>query len=212
MPATRGKALTGSVRSIVGLVRSDRKLAALTATVFTYLIAYGAGSIFLASYSLNAFRHFPGMLGYLLGALGVGGAAGAFLVPKVTRINRGLLYVSASILEGIIWAFVPFVDAAAGALLVLFMAGLLESAATVVFFAEVQPRLSVEYTGRYWAMVLPIIDACQLIGRSAGGLMIPWIGVHGTAVIICIIFVSPAILLAGPLMTRRETNPHGSDG
>lgn len=200
LPTIWGQVLVSSVRSIVDLVRGDRKLAALTITVFTYLIAYGLGNILLASYSLDTFRHFPGMLGYLLGALGVGGAAGALLVPRLARIDRGLLYLSASILEGIVWAFVPFIDAAAGALVLLFMAGLLESAATVVFFAEVQPRLSVEYTGRYWAMVLPVTDACLLLGRSLGGFMIPAAGVHWTAVVICIIFVSPVVLLAAPIL------------
>jgi MFS family permease len=208
-PASAGKTLAESVRNVTRLVMSDRKLAAMTVTVFTYVIAYGLGNLLLASYSLDVFHRLPGVLGYLLGALGVGGAAGALLAPRLNRFDRGLVYVCAAILEGVIWAFVPSVDAVASALLLLFMAGLLESTATVVFFAEVQPRLTAEYTGRYWAIVIPGTDACLLIGRALGGFVIPQVGLRTTALIACLIFTCPIIVLAKPLL-RREATHHGT--
>lgn len=195
------ESLVASVRTIAGLVRGDPKLAALTVTVFTYLIAYGLGTILLASYSLSTFRHLPGMLGYLLGALGVGGAAGAVLAPRMDRLGRGRVYLWASILEGIAWAGLPWLGSVPGALLLMFLGGLLESTATVVFFAEVQPRLSVKYTGRYYALVLPATDACLVIGRALGGFVLPQIGVHWTAMLACVIFAGPAVLLAAPLLS-----------
>jgi MFS family permease len=205
-PASWGRALISGVASIAGLVRGSSRLTALTLTVFTYMIAFGLGSILLATYSLRAFSHVPGMLGYLLGALGVGGAAGAILAPLLARRNRGLFYVLASVLEGISWAFVPSVGVAAVALVLLFIAGALESAATVVFYAEVQPRLPAEYTGRYYAMVLSGGDACQLTGRSIGGFMTAKVGMHWTAMTTCIVFAGPALALAAPLV-RDKVRP-----
>ncbi|MGI5467390.1 MFS transporter [Streptomyces sp. CA-132043] len=195
--------LVGDVRSVAGFLRRSPRLAALTVTVLTYYLAFGAGTILLAAHSLRSFHDMPGMLGYLFGALGVGGIVGATLAPMLSRYRSGVVYVLASVLEAVAWLVLPWTGSATGAVLLMLIAGALESCATVIFFTEVQHLLPADYTGRYYATVLSIGDACQLGGRSIGGFLTPALGVPWTAAAVSAVFAVPAIVLAAPLMRDK---------
>ncbi|WP_223732089.1 MFS transporter [Streptomyces purpurogeneiscleroticus] len=199
-PANWAGELVGDVRSVAGFLRSSPRLGALTITVLTYYLAFGAGTILLAAHSLKDFSDMPGMLGYMFGALGVGGIVGATLAPMLSRYPSGVVYVLASVLEGVAWLVLPWTDSAIVAVLLMLIAGALESSATVIFFTQVQHLLPAEYTGRYYATVLSVGDAFQLGGRSLGGLLTPAIGVPWAAAAIFAVFALPAVVLAAPLV------------
>ncbi|WP_081238991.1 MFS transporter [Streptomyces viridosporus] len=210
-PANWAGELVGGVRSVAGFLRGSPRLTALTVTVLTYYLAFGAGTVLLAAYSLGEFRDVPGLLGYLFGALGLGGIAGATLAPMLGRYRSGVVYVVASVLEGVAWLILPWTGSATGAVLLMFIAGALESAATVLFFTEVQHLVPAEYTGRYYATVLSVGDACQLAGRSLGGFLTPVIGVSWAVVSVGAVFALPAILLAAPLVREAPGSPLTTD-
>jgi MFS family permease len=185
---------TDNARSLAEVVRVDGTLSALTITGFTYVFAVGVGRIFLSEYSIKHFASIHGALGYLIAAMAFGGVLGSIAAPRLKRVQPGWLYFAGNILEGVCWLLLPFAPGfvAAGTLMVL--AGVLESAATVVFFAEVQIRLPDSFSGRYYAMLLPLTDACMLLGAVVGGVVVlaglPW-----AALVICLAMVAPIALL-----------------
>ncbi|MFC6937270.1 MFS transporter [Actinomadura yumaensis] len=101
------------------------------------------------------------------------------------------------------WLLLPFTPGFASACALMVVAGVLESAATVVFFAEVQIRLPDSFSGRYYAMLLPLTDACMLLGAVVGGTVVlaglPW-----AAVVICLAMAAPIVLL-GRLFLQPTT-------
>lgn len=210
-PGAWAAELVGGIRGVAGFLRGSPRLAALTVTVLTYYLAFGAGTVLLAAYSLGRFHAVPGMLGYLFGALGLGGIAGAMLAPLLGRYRSGVVYVLASVLEGVAWLVLPWTGSAVGAVLLMFVAGALESSATVLYFAEVQHLLPAEYTGRYYATVLSVGDACQLLGRSLGGFLTPAIGTTWAVVSVGAAFALPVLLLAAPLV-RDAPSPRLTTG
>lgn len=210
-PGAWAAELIGGIRGVAGFLRGSPRLAALTVTVLTYYLAFGAGTVLLAAYSLGRFHAVPGMLGYLFGALGLGGIAGAMLAPLLGRYRSGVVYVLASVLEGVAWLVLPWTGSAVGAVLLMFVAGALESSATVLYFTEVQHLLPAEYTGRYYATVLSVGDACQLFGRSLGGFLTPAIGTTWAVVSVGAAFALPVLLLAAPLV-RDAPSPRLTTG
>src|SRR5699024_12607516 len=65
-----------------------------------------------------------------------------------------------------------WLDNSVVAITLLVVTGIFASVATVVFFAEVQKRLPNSFSGRYYAMLLPLSDAAQMFGFLFGGLVV----------------------------------------
>ncbi|MFG2006135.1 MFS transporter [Spirillospora sp. NPDC048911] len=200
-----GRLFTDNARSLAEVVRMDGTLTALTITGFTYVFALGVGRIFLSEYSIKHFPSIDGALGYLMAAMAFGGVIGGIAAPRLKRVHPCWLYFAGNILEGVCWLMLPFVPSFAVASALMVLAGVLESAATVVFFAEVQIRLPASFGGRYYAMLLPLTDACMLLGSVVGGAVVlaglPW-----AALVICVAMAAPIIML-GRLFLNPTTLP-----
>lgn len=198
-----GRLFTDNARSLAEVVRVDGTLSALTITGFTYVFALGVGRIFLSEYSIRHFPSLHGALGYLMAAMAFGGILGSIAAPRLKRIQPNRLYFIGNILEGVCWLLLPFTPGFTSACALMVVAGVLESAATVVFFAEVQIRLPDSFSGRYYAMLLPLTDACMLLGAVVGGTVVlaglPW-----AAVVICLAMAAPIALL-GRLFLQPTT-------
>ena len=203
-----------NIRNLTYVVRMDRMLAGLTITAFTYVFTVGLGRVFLAQYSVEAFPSAEGALGYLMAGMGVGGVIGAVLVPFISRVRSGWLYVLCNVLEAFCWLALPWVDNLVVAITLLVVTGIFESVATVVFFAEVQKRLPNSFSGRYYAMLLPLSDAAQMFGFLFGGLVV-LAGVAWAAGTIWAVMALPVLAFTaffvnpGPPRARSEEQADG---
>jgi hypothetical protein len=201
--ATWLRSLVQGASNLTQMVRGDGRLASLTLTAFTYMIALGLGRTFLASYALEHFAGVPAMLGYLLAAMGLGGAVGAVVAARFREWNQGLVYLLGNILEGLCWVALCVAGNAVVALTLLFVAGVLESIASVVYFAEVQKRLPVELNGRYYATLVPLSDVFLVVGTTVGGAAAT-LGVAWSGILVGAAMALPVAILAGPLVARAR--------
>jgi MFS family permease len=189
----------GGLVSLVKMVRSDRALVGLTVTAFTYVLALGVGRVFLAAYAVHYFRTMSGMLGYLIAAMGAGGVVGALATSLAERLPWGATYVAGNAAEGVCWLLTPAAPSPGVAVGLLFLAGIFESVATVIFFAGVQRRLPKGFTGRYFATLLPVSNAFYLGGALLGGALIAGVSLELAAIVICVSMAAP-VLLSAPLL------------
>ncbi|MFD7703715.1 MFS transporter [Streptomyces caelestis] len=197
------RAMATGARDLVRMVRGDGRLSSLTITAFTYMAALGLGRTFLAAYSLRDFDHVPGMLGYLLAAMGLGGALGGMAAAAFRSWNQGWVYVLGNALEGVCWVALMATGDWYVALALLFVAGVFESVASVVYFAEVQKRLPTGLQGRYYATLVPLSDVFLVAGTVAGGVLVDRAGVTPGAVLVGLAMAVPVLVLAGRLVPER---------
>ncbi|MER6265266.1 MFS transporter [Streptomyces sp900105245] len=197
------RAVAGGARELVRMVRGDGRLSSLTATAFTYMVALGLGRTFLAAYSLHGFGHVPGMLGYLLAAMGLGGALGGMAAALFRSWNQGWVYVLGNVLEGVCWVALIATGDWYLALALLLFAGVFESIASVVYFAEVQKRLPAGLQGRYYATLVPLSDVFLVAGTVAGGVLVDRGGVYAGAVLVGLAMAVPVLVLVTRLVPDR---------
>ncbi|SEE69093.1 Major Facilitator Superfamily protein [Streptomyces sp. 2231.1] len=197
------RAVAGGARELVRMVRGDGRLSSLTATAFTYMVALGLGRTFLAAYSLHGFGHVPGMLGYLLAAMGLGGALGGMAAAVFRSWNQGWVYVLGNVLEGVCWVALIATGDWYLALALLLFAGVFESIASVVYFAEVQKRLPAGLQGRYYATLVPLSDVFLVAGTVAGGVLVDRAGVSAGAVLVGLAMALPVLVLVTRLVPDR---------
>ncbi|MFI5642411.1 MFS transporter [Streptomyces goshikiensis] len=202
--AAWARALAGGARELVHMVRDDGRLSSLTATAFTYMVALGLGRTFLAAYSLEEFEGVPAMLGYLLAAMGLGGACGALLAARLRGWNQGWVYILGNALEGVCWIALIWTGSWVVALALLFVAGVFESIASVVYFAEVQKRLPTQLTGKYYATLVPLSDVFLVGGTVAGGLIVDVAGVAWSAALVGLAMAVPVLLLVSRLVPEKR--------
>lgn len=88
------------------------------------------------------------------------------------------------------------------ALVLIFLAGVCESAATVVYLAEAQKRIPSGYTGRYYATFVPLTDICTMAGTTVGPVLIAGLGLGVTGIVIGALIVVPVLLFTGALLPR----------
>lgn len=193
------RSLVQGAASLTRMVRGDARLASLTLTAFTYMIALGLGRTFLASYAWEHFAGVPAMFGYLLAAMGFGGAVGAVVAARFRGWNQGLVYLLGNVLEGLCWVALCVAGNAVVALALLFVAGVFESIASVVYFAEVQKRLPVELNGRYYATLVPLSDVFLVVGTTVGGAAAA-VGVAWSGILVGAAMALPVAVLAVPLV------------
>ncbi|MFH8385255.1 MFS transporter [Kitasatospora sp. NPDC018058] len=198
------RAVAGGARELVRMVNNDGRLSSLTLTAFTYMVALGLGRTFLAAYSLDHFEGVPGMLGYLLAAMGLGGACGALLTARLRRWNQGWVYILGNALEGVCWIALLWTGDWSVALVLLFLSGVFESIASVVYFAEVQKRLPAELTGRYYATLVPMSDVFLVAGTVAGGALVATAGIAWSATLVGLAMAVPVLLLVTRLVPEKR--------
>lgn len=197
------RAYRGNVSALLAIVRGDRMLAALTATAFGYVAALGAGKTLLAAYAVEQFPGTSGMLGFLLAAMGAGGAVGALLAGRAGRLHPGRLYLVGNLLEALCWLALPLLGTIPGALALMVLVGIFESLATVVFFAEVQRRLADRFSGRFWATLLPLSDAFLMAGTVVGAPAVAAFGVGWAAAGLALLIGLPVVALTRVLWSSR---------
>jgi MFS family permease len=197
------RAVAGGARDLVRMVRGDGRLSSLTITAFTYMVALGLGRTFLAAYSLHGFGHVPGMLGYLLAAMGLGGALGGMAAAAFRSWNQGWVYILGNVLEGACWVALIATGDWYVALTLLFLAGVFESIASVVYFAEVQKRLPAGLQGRYYATLVPLSDVFLVAGTVTGGVLVDRAGISTGAVLVCLAMALPVLVLVTRLVPER---------
>ncbi|KUN77855.1 hypothetical protein AQJ66_32035 [Streptomyces bungoensis] len=205
------RAVAGGARDLVRMVRGDGRLSSLTITAFTYMVALGLGRTFLAAYSLHGFTHVPGMLGYLLAAMGLGGALGGMAAAAFRSWNQGWVYILGNVLEGVCWVLLIATGDWYTSLALLFLAGIFESVASVVYFAEVQKRLPAGLQGRYYATLVPLSDVFLVAGTVAGGVLVDRAGVSCGAVLVGLAMALPVLMLVTRLVPQRPV-PAGKPG
>ncbi|MFF5788478.1 MFS transporter [Streptomyces sp. NPDC012693] len=203
--AAWARSLAIGARDLVRMVRGDGRLSSLTVTAFTYMVALGLGRTFLAAYSLRDFASVPAMLGYLLAAMGLGGALGALVAVAFRRWNQGWVYILGNALEGLCWIALIATGEWYLALALLFAAGVFESIASVVYFAEVQKRLPADLQGRYYATLVPLSDVFLVAGTVLGGVLVARAGVSWSAALVGLAMAVPVLVLVTRLVPERPT-------
>ncbi|MFD3728468.1 MFS transporter [Streptomyces sp. NPDC058671] len=203
--AAWARSLATGARDLVRMVRGDGRLSSLTVTAFTYMVALGLGRTFLAAYSLRDFASVPAMLGYLLAAMGLGGALGALAAAAFRRWNQGWVYILGNALEGLCWIALIATGEWYLALALLFAAGVFESIASVVYFSEVQKRLPADLQGRYYATLVPLSDVFLVAGTVLGGVLVARAGVSWSAVLVGLAMAVPVLMLVTRLVPQRPT-------
>ncbi|MFJ3906202.1 MFS transporter [Streptomyces sp. NPDC090025] len=209
--AAWARALATGARDLTGMVRGDGRLSSLTVTAFTYMVALGLGRTFLAAYSLEEFAGVPAMLGYLLAAMGLGGALGALAAVAFRSWNQGWVYILGNALEGLCWIALLVTGDWYVALGLLFAAGVFESIASVVYFAEVQKRLPGRLQGRYYATLVPLSDVFLVGGTVLGGVLVGRAGVAWSAVLVGLAMAVPVLLLVTRLVPERPVAGQGAE-
>jgi hypothetical protein len=163
--------VTRNARTLIDAASRDRFIAGLTLTSFFYTCAMGVERILLLALVHDRFAKTPGTYGWLLGAMALGAVSGALLGGRLGRFGHGTLYVVGNVAEALVWVALIVVHGRPEAIGLMLLAGVLEAVATVVFFAEVQRRVAATLIGYYYAAILPLMDACFLIGYLAGGVL-----------------------------------------
>jgi MFS family permease len=153
------------------MLRDEPLVAAFTLTAFGYVTAVGASRLLLTSRAKVAFG-MDASLGYLVAAMAAGGVAGAAIGGRLGHLRQGRLYVAGNICEAACWPAVALVRDRLALLAIMFAAGVFESVPTVVYFAEVQTRLSPVAVGSYYALLIPLTQMCAMLGVVGGGALL----------------------------------------
>jgi len=195
-----------TTRRLARATAGDRFLLGLTITAFTYVAAVGVGRFVLIRLSEDRFHGLSGFYGYLVAAMALGGVVGGILAGRLGRFGGGLVYIAGNVLEAMVWIVAASWATPTGALALMCLAGVLESAATAVFFAEVQVRMRPDVMGYYYAALIPFTDACGFVGASLGGVVV---GRSLTAGVLCTSFLMavPVLLTARWYFTPATTQP-----
>ncbi|MGX1884860.1 MFS transporter [Streptomyces sp. NPDC055287] len=201
-------AYTAGIRGMTTAVTRDRFLLGLTLTGFTYVAAVAVGRMFLLRLAADAFPEHSSFYGYLLGSMAVGAVVGGVLVGRFARLHSGLLYILGNTVEAVLWVALVHVPSATTALLLLFLAGITESVATAVFFAEAQRRLPAQLAGHYYAALIPLTDAFSLVGAVAGASLAAATLV-GASLTVGALIALPVLLTAPWYLRRGQTETDG---
>ncbi|MDX6720985.1 MAG: hypothetical protein QOJ63_3239, partial [Solirubrobacteraceae bacterium] len=195
---------------LVRLVRSDVVLLVFTVTAMTYVIATGAATFFFAAVAADLTGgHGEGTFGFLVAAMAVGGVVGAAVAGRM-RADVRKVYIVGNVLEACCWPLIQLAPVSGAAYALVFMAGFLESVATVMFYAEIQVRLAQRAVGRYFAALIPATRVSALCGLAIGSVVVPELGVATLGVIMAVLIGVPVIASAGALMGAGAPRAEGA--
>lgn len=178
------------------MLRGKPLIGAFTATAFGYVTAVGASRLLLASRARTVFGT-DASLGFLVAAMAAGGVLGAIVGGRLGRLRQGRLYVAGNLCEALCWPAVALVPSRAAVLAIMFAAGVFESIPTVVYFAEVQTRLSPLAVGNYYALLIPMTQICAMLGVLGGSALLALGGALPLG-------VGMACLIALPVLARAR--------
>jgi hypothetical protein len=147
------------------------------------------------------------MLGYLVAALGGGGVVGGLFAGRLRPANQGAVFLLGNVLEGLCWISLVLLPNPAAAVAALFVAGCLESAATAVYYAEVQARMAAVSQLRYYAMLLPVCDMFRLADAMMASLVLAAGHVSWLAAVIATAISLPVLPFARSLVAT----PHPAE-
>lgn len=162
------------ITELRALLAENRVVRALTLTAFGYVAAVGASRLLLIARGHALFSGGDG-LGYLVAAMAIGATAGALLAKRVSELmflKPWHIYVFGNLLEALCWPAIAATRGAVVALVLMFIAGVLESIATVVYYAEVQASLADSQIGSYFAWLSPCTGVCIVLGTLLSGALI----------------------------------------
>jgi MFS family permease len=192
-------------RQLVTLIRRDRMVMGLTYTAFTYVFAVGLNSVFIPAFASVRFPSVHGMLGYLVAAMGLGGAAGGLLAGRLRKANPGWLYILGNVLEAVCWLTLILVHQPVLAIAVLVTGGVMESVATAAYMAEVQARMGERELSHYYSMLLPSNDVFFLAGATVAGVLVAPGRIDVSIAVIAGMMAVPIIVLARTFFTPRPS-------
>ncbi|WP_104665617.1 MFS transporter [Ensifer adhaerens] len=162
-------------REAVAILREKPLLWALLLPAFGYMVSLGALQPFLFWLNRDQFHLGPEMWTLLLAAQGAGALIGAFVSHRLAGAltNTGTLlraYLVASLLEGLSTFALIFAPnhLVAGGLLIV--GGIPEMVAFATYFTLVQRCLSLERQTVLYAISLPLMDVCLIVGIVSGAL------------------------------------------
>ncbi|WP_067510265.1 MFS transporter [Actinoplanes sp. TFC3] len=190
-------------RDLFAIIRGDGMVFGLTLTAFTYVFVVGMNSVFVPAFARIRFPEIDGMLGYLIAAMGLGGAAGGILAGRLTRFSPGLMYILGNVLEAVCWLLLLFAHQPVLAIALLVAGGILESVATAVYMAEVQARFTERELTHYYSMLLPSNDVFVLLGATVAGLLVAPDRLGVSIAVIAGVMAIPILLLTRSFFTPR---------
>lgn len=179
------------------MLRGEPLVTALTVTAFGYVIAVGAGRLLLVDRAKAVFGA-NSSLGYLVAAMAAGGVTGAIIAGHLGALRQGRLYVAGNICEAACWPVAALAQGKVVVLAAMFVAGVFESIATVVYFAEVQTRLSAVAVGNYYALLIPLTQMCAMLGVIGGSALLALGGALPLG-------IAMACLIGVPVAARART-------
>lgn len=190
-------------RDLLAIIRGDGMVFGLTLTAFTYVFVVGMNSVFVPAFARIRFPEIDGMLGYLIAAMGLGGAVGGILAGRLTRFSPGLMYILGNVLEAVCWLFLLLAHQPVLAIGLLVAGGILESVATAVYMAEVQARFSERELTHYYSMLLPTNDVFVLLGATVAGVLVAPGRLGVSVAVIAGVMAVPILLLTRSFFTPR---------
>jgi predicted MFS family arabinose efflux permease len=201
--------LIGPIRELRETLRGEPLVAALTVTAFGYVTAVGASRLLLASRAKTLFGT-TSSLGLLVAAMAAGGVAGAILGGRIGQLPRGRLYIAGNLCEAMCWPAVALVQSKAVVLAVMFVAGVCESIPTVLYFAEVQIRLSPLAVGSYYALLTSATQICAMLGVLGGSAVLALGGAFPLSLAMACLIAVP-VLARAPALARSGGGEPGEE-
>jgi predicted MFS family arabinose efflux permease len=188
---------TANLRTLLRPLHSDRLLAALTLHVIFWMFASGLARIYLLGFAVRVLPGIPGAYGVIVTAAGIGGLLGSLTASYLSRLSPGVVYVASSAVGVLCWLSITMAHSLVLAVVLIAAATFGDSVCAVNFYAEVQKRVTSESTGRFFAMLMPLIDLSYMLGIICGGVIIQ--------VGLSVLAISAAALMALPVLVFLRT-------
>lgn len=166
---------SGFGREILAMFRENPVLWALLLPAFGYMISLGALQPFLFWLNRDQFHLGSEMWTLLLAAQGAGALIGAIVSHRLAGAltsTQALLraYLISSLLEGLSTFALIFAPNYLVASALLIVGGIPEMIAFATYFTLVQRCLPLKRQAVFYAVSLPLMDACLIAGIVSGGL------------------------------------------
>ena len=163
----------------VRLVTADQPLRALAAGQLLAALSAGATSALLVLLAADHLRAGPGGYGLLLGAIGIGAAAGPLLLTRLVRHPQRPAFVFGPyLLRGLVDLVLAAVTALPVALAALVAYGLGTSTGAVTFNALLQARTPAAARGRVFAAFDLLWQLGRLLSLIVGGVIADLLGIR----------------------------------
>lgn len=164
---------SGFGRETLAMFRENPLLWALLLPAFGYMVSLGALQPFLFWLNRDQFHLGPEMWTLFLAAQGAGALIGAVVSHRLAGAltsTQALLraYLLSSLLEGLSTFALIFAPNSLVASGLLIVGGIPEMIAFATYFTLVQRCLSLERQAVFYAVSLPLMDACLIAGIVSG--------------------------------------------